>query len=445
MAARDGAGARWALAKDEAIRDLLLQRAIQTQMNYHMEMHDSFKRQWLERFRSNEVLYHEFYGDLHGIRALNTSFDGGAENLVAGAGVWRGYLEALLAAPPVECMIELSWGNKFSGGSKRNPYINREQAKNYYNATVDPAAVARQLMDVREHLAGEWRRDAHALTRRGDDFAKWATFIATCSANECDVDSLASLDGRGPPALPPVGSADDARARLGGENDAGGDDGFASGGATAAAVPLPDIVPVYTPRAFSSDRFEMELDENVPASTPLRTRNYDLVRLLATRLAISQLARRLNAAAGGAPENDEDDDDAAWRARLAAVDNEYDNEYSNAAGDDDDALDEWIAEPKTAARALDRLRLFADDERDARLFHGRVPVGNSERFLAELLAETTAGAPAERVLGAELTRALLVERARIVEGWVDDDGPVARVADDHSQLKRANLDRLFSL
>ena len=138
MAARGGAEARWARAKDEAIRDLLLQRAIQTQMHYHMELHDSFKRQWLEQFRSNDALYHEFYGELHGIRALSASADeddaGAGDARVAGAGLWRGYLEALLAAPPVECVIELSWGNKFSGGSKANPYINREQAKNYYNA-----------------------------------------------------------------------------------------------------------------------------------------------------------------------------------------------------------------------------------------------------------------------------------------------------------------------
>ena len=82
------------------------------------------------------------------LAALAASFwaaDGcGGGGGAVGAGVWRGYLEALLAAPPVECMIELSWGNRFSGGSKGNPYIKRE-AKNFYNATVDPAAVARAM------------------------------------------------------------------------------------------------------------------------------------------------------------------------------------------------------------------------------------------------------------------------------------------------------------
>jgi len=120
--------------------DLLCQRAVQNQLYYFQEFRDGFKRQWLEHFLGHEGLY-----NFHGFGGLQCP---AAE-----------YLQTMMSSPPESHEIRMSWGNRYTGGSKDNPYLQNRERFETYEETVHPQKICKGIMDIREQIALEWIED----------------------------------------------------------------------------------------------------------------------------------------------------------------------------------------------------------------------------------------------------------------------------------------------
>ena len=164
-------GLAHAFQADVAVKNLLLQRAIQGQLATYRCMNDGFRGHWLGRFQSNHGLYDASNGDLHAIDALRVDGDDNDDAchfVIDGRDGWcdtddqrwHRYLTRMLAAEPEEHVITRP---KLVGGSRNNPYLDRGDADEVYRELVEPRAVASALMRTREALAAEWACDARAL------------------------------------------------------------------------------------------------------------------------------------------------------------------------------------------------------------------------------------------------------------------------------------------
>lgn len=150
--------------------DLLLQRAVQTQLFYFQEFRDGFKRQWLENF-----LDHEGLMNYHGFGGLKVSADE--------------YLTSMFNSAPVEHEVKMSWGSRLAGGSKDNPYLQQQPTYNYYMETVHPQKICKGVMEIREQLKLEWITDLPVM-REEDDLFK----DAFQRLKEAQEDAMMNLD-----------------------------------------------------------------------------------------------------------------------------------------------------------------------------------------------------------------------------------------------------------
>ena len=353
------------------LKDLLLQRAVQTQLaQFHEQCAppDEVKAEWLYRFHGNERLRStSASGQLHALDALAVGACDADEGGIADEPRWRRYLSAMLAASPDEYAGRRELFYKATNGVK----LQRR------GALVEPRALAFSLMHTREQLAAEWSHDARALLRGGADDARALEFINRVGAGSWRSD------------VPDVPNAFECA------------DASADGCAERMAVPVffPAQEAYASARQFASS----------PLSTPLRLHNYDLLRLLAMRTAIRDVARALR------------------RAGIAGC----------RGPSDRGALFESAVLARRAAPILERA-----EHEHGHLFKGCVRLGHSEKFLSALLAEATKPSTelATRLVVLELARALLAARARTVERWLDGKGGLAHIASDHVELQRAQLE-----
>jgi len=136
------------------VKDMLMQRAAQTQLYYYMELRDDFRRNWLVRYgeeKGTAELCNVEGRMLHAHDAL-------------GPVSWREYLFDMLLLPDEVHSVTVVWGNRRRGGSPNNPYM-PEVPPHTYQASISPASVAAQLITVRELLAAEWSADLELIER----------------------------------------------------------------------------------------------------------------------------------------------------------------------------------------------------------------------------------------------------------------------------------------
>ena len=350
------------------LKDLLLQRAVQTplaQFHERCAPRDEVHAEWLYRFEGNEHLRStSASGQLHALDALAVGVGGDEPR-------WRRYLSAMLAASPYEYA---SRREVFSKATNRVQLQRR-------GSLVEPRALAISLMHTREQLAAEWSHDARALLRGGADDARALQFINRVGAGSWSSDVSDASE---------IGCADES----------------------SDVCEEPTAVPVFFPaqEAYASAR----QFASSPLSTPLRLHNYDLLRLLAMRTSIREVARALR------------------RAGVAGV----------RGPSDRGALFESPVLARRAAPILERA-----EREHGHLFKGCVRLGHSEKFLSALLAEAaepSAELPT-RLVVLELARALLAARASTVERWPEGKNGLAHIASDHLELQRAQLELDYAL
>ncbi|KAA8495437.1 hypothetical protein FVE85_1592 [Porphyridium purpureum] len=126
------------------IKDFTLQRAIQTLLVYQTEMGNGTGARFLENFAGQKGV-----GKYHGFRGMKIP--------------WNEYLESMLKAEVTELVIRKPMRRQ---GSPGNPYI--EQKYFEYTEEVNPAKVARLLMDVRAQTSKECAEDLKVIPRENE-------------------------------------------------------------------------------------------------------------------------------------------------------------------------------------------------------------------------------------------------------------------------------------
>ena len=176
-------------AEVTGLRQLLLQRSLQTQLIYLTDFHDELRAEWLSEFGDPcfplgtvRVSMKESLPKFHGLDALTE---------------WhaKNYLEKLLRAEPVEYKVRYAvgttpmvaspeienaevaeaamsmWGAQNAGAAsrRRNPYL--ESSKKYveYDEILEPAKIAQQVMQTRQQLAKEWSLDLLKIPQIQDE------------------------------------------------------------------------------------------------------------------------------------------------------------------------------------------------------------------------------------------------------------------------------------
>mmetsp|Transcript_330 Transcript_330/g.1001 ORF Transcript_330/g.1001 Transcript_330/m.1001 type:complete len:395 (-) Transcript_330:303-1487(-) len=360
-----------------AVRRLLLQRAVQTQVVYLTEFHDEMKAKWLAQFLSPcaplgtvRLSQRECKPEYHGLDALTewhgehylatmlgsepTSFEvryrvGQADMVdspVSGEGIDA---EAARAA------MEM-WGDdvglRAARSRRQNPYL-RESEPRYieYNETIVPSRVAQLLMRTREQIALEWQTDLRSIGVGEAD-----RYLSCLDDEPCDA------------------------------VDAYSDEGLETAyGLTVRAAPI---------RASFEDG----------VNSPLRTPSLDLCDRLATREAAADALHSLGAA------------EADWlRAKLQL--------------EDDDEPDESTGDP-----LLDGLRAAACRlvSLDALSGHARRK-GLAIRWLRDLEHSEDTPADVDPLYVASVVRE---KRVAFAKDWADDILDYVR-ADDRRLLQQS--------
>jgi len=127
------AAARFPSWRDELaapVNSLLCQRASQTLIYYALEFKNDLEKSWLLRFSEE-----------HGVPPLCTH--GGrmlhSHDAFEAADVrWDEWLHAMLRRPDETHEVAVVWGNRVSGGSPGNPYLQKKAQATTYVDTLSP-------------------------------------------------------------------------------------------------------------------------------------------------------------------------------------------------------------------------------------------------------------------------------------------------------------------
>ena len=156
------------------IRRLLTQRSVQTQLKYQMEFKNGFAQQWLTRFTTEQGAAPLVVGSpargqqkvLHCHHAMRRV-------------EWDRYMLDMLSAPEETHVVSVMRGGGSPGRrlSKGNPYLKKVQQQQQqpwrtYSDTVRPGQLARQILQIREHIAAEWVRDLTLIERENDELRR---------------------------------------------------------------------------------------------------------------------------------------------------------------------------------------------------------------------------------------------------------------------------------
>ena len=125
-----------------SISNLLMQRAIQTQLYYLADLRDEPTYMWLRKFLNQGHLDDKGrFNELDGLRCH---------------GGWTSYLEQLENAPPFSITVQLA-PPRLSAQQQRNPYLAAQAAVGRsYEETVLPYKISQTLRTVARSLHMEW-------------------------------------------------------------------------------------------------------------------------------------------------------------------------------------------------------------------------------------------------------------------------------------------------
>lgn len=142
----------------DRVENLLLQRAIQTQIYYLHDLRDEPQSSWLAGFLDHSHLDEEFGGEFV-VKGKN-----------AGLGLlrveWQDYLAQLAAHPNVGIEVEIAAPNRgfVSERELRNPFLQQQQLLTIkYTETIEPAKVAQRLISTTRVLVKEAQKDLTEL------------------------------------------------------------------------------------------------------------------------------------------------------------------------------------------------------------------------------------------------------------------------------------------
>eukprot|EP00960_Hanusia_phi_P041814 755161-Hanusia_phi.AAC.9 len=244
------------------------------------------------------------------------------------------YLEKMLHSPPEEIEVQMRWGNRYGGGSKDNPYLKDTPRFNTYTETIHPQKICKGLMEIREQLLAEWVNDLAVVQHEDQLF--WGKFNEEVEFREAE-----NITSR--------------KETFQADHEDGD---------------MMDLVLLGTRGDY--------------ASSPLRGRNFDVLKRLSTYIAVKKLlARRID---------DKSDSNIKWLGKV--WDDEYKQLFETSSG------------------------MSADD---SFLTRG-VPAG---RYIAEMFLNTLARKPSmavpdgESLMLVEPKDVVQQERRDVIQDWID--------------------------
>ena len=164
------AAVRCDLSSDErergrtVLRDLLLQRAVQTQLYYNVEFKNDFEKAWLLRFASAKGSP-PLIGNSHAI--MNKVLH--KHEALRG---WEAFMLEMMGADDEVHEVHVVWGNRVGGGSPNNPYLQDRPASTSYLDKVEPSKIARKIQQIRESIALEWTKDLQLVRLQNDELQR---------------------------------------------------------------------------------------------------------------------------------------------------------------------------------------------------------------------------------------------------------------------------------
>ncbi len=124
-----------------AISNLLMQRAIQTQLYYLADLRDEPTYVWMREFLNHGHLDDKGrFNELDGLRC-----NGG----------WKYYLEQLEQAPSFSITVQLA-PPRLSAQQQRNPFLAAQAVGRSYEETIMPSKISQTLRTVARSLESEW-------------------------------------------------------------------------------------------------------------------------------------------------------------------------------------------------------------------------------------------------------------------------------------------------
>lgn len=85
---------------------------------------------------------------------------------------WHGFLGDMLSAEPEEIVVR-KLAQRPLGGSGNNPFLSKQRVQKEYTVLIDPRAIAKRVMTVREQIATEWRADLALVSAENTEIKRF--------------------------------------------------------------------------------------------------------------------------------------------------------------------------------------------------------------------------------------------------------------------------------
>jgi hypothetical protein len=147
-------GMGWGPEKREELlfKNLLCQRAIQTQLHLFAYLNNEVQSDWLMDFAEEKGSARLCTGNRQ-VELMHSH--------MAMAAPWNEFLVALMDAHDETIEIEVA-ARRIGGGSPDNPYLPKPKPT-IYTDTISPSTIGQNLLRIREQLAKEWEQDLQLL------------------------------------------------------------------------------------------------------------------------------------------------------------------------------------------------------------------------------------------------------------------------------------------
>jgi len=151
------------------IKDFAMQRAVQTLLFYYETLHEGTLFQYLEEFQGHKAL-----SRYHGFRGLKLP--------------WRDFLLALLKDQPHSVVVKKPARKQ---GTPGNPFVAQKFFE--YTEQVQPSAIGRRLMIVRESVASEMQEDMRLIAQENERILEDYKLNSLRSSNTTNEKSRSSV------------------------------------------------------------------------------------------------------------------------------------------------------------------------------------------------------------------------------------------------------------
>ncbi|CAN0079394.1 unnamed protein product [Discosporangium mesarthrocarpum] len=131
---------------ESTVKNMLLEASISSVVYYWLEFRDDLSPKWLTSFTK-------------------------ANGEIGEIG-WRRFLTNLMRTEPEELVVRRI-SQRPLGGSGNNPYLSSNRAAMEYNVLIEPITMAKKIMQVREQMSLEWKKDMGLMEAENSELTRF--------------------------------------------------------------------------------------------------------------------------------------------------------------------------------------------------------------------------------------------------------------------------------